>query len=158
MALVNLCSAIPTAPHLATGRLGQDQLTRLDALLGDLAARGLFRVLMLHHPPVDGVVSSRKALEDAAALRALLARRGADLVLHGHKHEPIVSRMAGPDGDIPVLGVPSASALGRGKHPPARWHAIEIAREDGRTEIRVAARGLAADGRFESLGAYRLAA
>jgi 3',5'-cyclic AMP phosphodiesterase CpdA len=158
VALVNLCSALPTAPHLATGRLGPEQLARLDAVLADLGRQGLVRVVMLHHPPVDGVVSPRKALEDASALRAVLSARGAELVLHGHKHEPIVGRISGPQGHIPVLGVPSASALGRGKHPPARWHALEIDREDGALAIRVVARGLTPEGGFAPLGAYRLAA
>ena len=108
VALFNLCSAVPTAPHLATGRLGQAQLDRLDAL------------------------------------RALLARHGADLVLHGHAHEAMVATAPGPDGAmIPVLGVPSASAMGERGHPAARWHGVEIhRRDDGGVEVKVVARGL----------------
>ena len=58
-------------------------------------------------------------------------------------------------GAIPVLGVPSASAVGHGKHPPARWHAIEIAPDQHK--IRVVARGLSPEtGAFEPLGSYLL--
>jgi 3',5'-cyclic AMP phosphodiesterase CpdA len=144
VALFNLCSAVPTAPHLATGRLGQAQLDRLDALLGDPAYRDAFRVLLIHHPPVPGAVAKRKSLEDQDALRALLARHGADLVLHGHAHEAMVSTAPGPNGAmIPVLGVPSASALGERGHPAARWHGVEIhRRDDGGVEVKVVARGL----------------
>jgi len=144
VALFNLCSAVPTAPHLATGRLGKAQLERLDALLADPAYRDLFRVLLIHHPPVPGAVAKRKALEDQDALRALLARHGADLVLHGHAHEAMVATAPGPDGAmIPVLGVPSASAMGERGHPAARWHGVEIDRQaDGGVEVRVVARGL----------------
>ena len=144
VALFNLCSAVPTAPHLATGRLGQAQLDRLDALLGDPAYRDAFRVLLIHHPPVPGAVARRKSLEDLDALRALLARHGADLVLHGHAHEAMVSTAPGPDGAmIPVLGVPSASALGERGHPAARWHEVEIDRRaNGGIEVRLVARGL----------------
>lgn len=155
VALVNLCSATPTAPWLATGRLGDEQLARLEPILAQLRQEGLFRVLMIHHPPAPGIVSKRKSLEDAPALRALLQAKGAELVLHGHAHEAAVSALPGPGGAIPVLGVPSASAVGHGKHPPARWHGIEI--DPGQQQIRVVARGLSPQtGAFEPLGSYLL--
>jgi 3',5'-cyclic AMP phosphodiesterase CpdA len=144
VAIFNLCSAVPTAPHLATGRVGAPQMARLEALLADPAHRDLFRVVLIHHPPIPGAVSKRKALEDQGALQEVLARHGVDLVLHGHAHESLAATTKGPEGAaIPVLGVPSASARGRGKHPAARWHAIEITRDDaGTRSIRVIARGL----------------
>lgn len=154
VALINLCSATPTAPWLATGRLGDDQLARLDRMLEGLEGRDLFRVLMLHHPAARGVVSGRKSLEDAEALRAVLARRGVDLVLHGHGHEAAVSTIPGPTAPIPVLGVPSASAAGEHSHPPARWHMIEF--HDAPRRVRVSARGLTPTGGFEDLGSYWL--
>ena len=160
VAIINLCSAIPTAPHLATGRLGPSQLSRVETLLADRAHRDLFRVVLIHHPPVPGAVSRRKSLDDQDALRAILARHGVDLVLHGHAHEGLVATMPGPNGAaIPVLGVPSASAVGQGKHPAARWHAIEINREDGgAASVRVIARGLDPEtGLATELGRYVLA-
>jgi 3',5'-cyclic AMP phosphodiesterase CpdA len=159
VALFNLCSAVPTAPHLATGRLGEAQLDRLDALLGDPAYRDAFRVLLIHHPPVPGAVARRKSLEDLDALRALLARHGADLVLHGHAHEAMVSTTPGPDGAmIPVLGVPSASAMGERGHPAARWHGVEIDRQaNGGIEVKLVARGLdPRTGQTGELGRYVL--
>lgn len=159
VAIFNLCSAVRTAPHLATGRLGDEQLQRLDALLADPAYAGLFRLVVLHHPPHKGAVSKRKALEDQDALRAVLAKRGADLVLHGHAHEALVGSVAGPGGSaIPVLGVPSASAK-PGGHSPARWHAIEIEdRPEGGRRVRIVARGVEPnrEGVVE-LGRYSLA-
>lgn len=159
VAIFNLCSAVRTAPHLATGRLGEDQLRRLDALLGDPAYASLFRLVVLHHPPHKGAVSKRKALEDQEALRAILAKRGADLVLHGHAHESLVGAVPGPNGAaIPVLGVPSASAKPSG-HSPARWHALEIeSLPDGLRRVRIVARGIE-PGRegLTELGRYSLA-
>lgn len=159
VALFNLCSAVPTAPHLATGRLGPEQLERLDAALGDPAYRDLFRVVLIHHPPIPGAVSKRKSLEDQDGLRAILARHGADLVLHGHAHEASVATAPGPDGAaIPVLGAPSASAVGERGHPAARWHGVEIDRQtDGGVEVRVVARGLdPKTGQIGELGRYVL--
>jgi 3',5'-cyclic AMP phosphodiesterase CpdA len=144
VALFNLCSAVPTALHLATGGLGQAQLQQLDALLADPAYADLFRVVLLHHPPIKGAVSRRKSLVDQDQLRAVLARHGVDLVLHGHAHESLVATLPGPAGAlIPVLGAPSASAVGQLGHPAARWHAIEITQAaDGSRQVKVVARGL----------------
>lgn len=153
VAIVNLCSAAATPPLSAQGRLGKAQIARLAAALQSLGGRGLFRVVMLHHPVAPGTVSKRKALVDQADLRAALKAHGAELVLHGHAHEAAVGATPGPDGAIPLLGVPSASASPGGHGPAARWHAIEI----GNGEIRVTARGYAAGGeRIEELGRYRL--
>lgn len=160
VAMFNLCSATPTAPHLATGELGQAQLSRLDQLLADPAYRDLFRVALIHHPPVQGAVAKRKSLVDQDELRTVLARRGADLVLHGHAHEATVATIPGPDGaTIPVLGAPSASAAGLGRHPGARWHGVEIARgPDGSLTVKVVARGLdPKTGQMAELGRYVLA-
>ena len=160
VAIINLCSAIPTAAHLATGHLGGPQLDRLEALLTGPDLRDLLRVVLIHHPPVPGAVAGRKSLVDQSALRTLLARHGVDLVLHGHAHEGLVATTPGPSGAaIPVIGVPSASALGGAKHPAARWHAIEISRDgSGPACVRVIARGLDPQtGQMAELGRYVLA-
>ncbi len=44
VALIGLCSAIPTRPGSAAGRVGQDQRELLLATLSDLGRQGLFRV------------------------------------------------------------------------------------------------------------------
>ncbi len=158
VAVFNLCSAVPTAPHLATGRLGEDQLQRLDAALADPTYANLFRLVVLHHPPTKGAVSKRKSLDDQEALRAVLAKRGADLVLHGHAHESLVGSVPGPRGTaIPVLGVPSASVPTTG-HSPARWHAIEVApRAEGGFHAKVVVRGIeAGQAGVAELGRYAL--
>ena len=159
VAIFNLCSATPTAPHLATGRLGEEQLRKLDAALADPAYAGLFRLVVLHHPPHEGAVSKRKSLDDRHALREVLQRRGADLVLHGHAHEALLGALRGPDGaTIPVLGVPSASARPN-RHGPARWNTIEVEpRAEGGFDVRIVARGIEAGrDRLTELGRFNLA-
>lgn len=155
VAVVNLCSAVPTAAHLAQGELGADQLGRVARVLPELRAEGLFRVLLIHHPPKAGVVSRRKGLRDGEALLGLLREAGAELVLHGHAHEAAVSSAAGPQGAIPMLGVPSASSVG-GHHDGARWHGFEIDGGPGDWQVRVTARGLLADGALGEVGRYLL--
>ena len=134
-ALINLCSAEPAPIHLATGRLGPAQLERLDAILEDLGREKLARILMLHHPVADGVVTGRKSLTDRRALREVIARRGAELVLHGHTHEQIFATLPGPRGSVVALGAPSASSAMGGRRP-ARWHAIEVSASELRIQLR----------------------
>lgn len=159
VAIVGACSALPTRPFLATGRLGPPQLERLEKLLVELADSSLCRILLIHHPPTDGVVSPRRALTDAAALRGVLERTGADLVLHGHGHRTCFGELPGPDAPIPVVGVPSSSDVGRRPEKRARYHVYEIEATQGasapglRFRIKVRMRGYdPATGRFGAEG------
>jgi 3',5'-cyclic AMP phosphodiesterase CpdA len=131
VALVGVSSARPTAPLLATGRLGLAQRERLEALLAELGAAGAFRVVLMHHPPVPAGQSRRRQLDDAPAVRALLERVGAELVLHGHTHRSTFATLPGATGPIPVIGVPSASAVGRRPGRRARYHVYRIVPRGG---------------------------
>src|SRR5690606_27642990 len=51
VALIGLCTGHPTLPFLATGTLGKAQLDRLAALLSAIEREGLFRIVLIHHPP-----------------------------------------------------------------------------------------------------------
>jgi 3',5'-cyclic AMP phosphodiesterase CpdA len=110
VALIGLSSAVPTPLHLATGRLGEAQLAPLGDLLRDLGARGLCRVVLVHHPPTPRSEPWRRRLVDGPALCALLAQAGAELVLHGHVHRAARDAIPSARGPIPVLGVPATSA------------------------------------------------
>jgi 3',5'-cyclic AMP phosphodiesterase CpdA len=108
VALIALSSALPTAPFLATGRLGENQLARFAAALD--RARGSFRIVLIHHPPVSPPRRYLRRLTDADKFRRVLAERGAELVLHGHDHFRSLIWLDGPQGPIPAIGAPSASA------------------------------------------------
>jgi 3',5'-cyclic AMP phosphodiesterase CpdA len=126
IALIGLSSGIPTSPLLASGRLGAAQIRRLDAMLEGLGREKAVRVVLIHHPPHAGGATRLRQLTDGAKLRHVLARRGCELVLHGHNHRPSRAWLRGPNGPIPVIGAPSASA-----HPSRSqwlgWWLIEIA-------------------------------
>ncbi len=139
-ALIGLSTAVPTAPGFASGRLGSAQLDALAQLLATFGKRGVARIVALHHPPADGVVKHRKALEDRAALRAVIAAHGAELLLHGHSRDARFDPIKGPQGLVPVLGVPSISAIPNPKDEGARWNLLGFARIDGRWTIEVTAR------------------
>jgi 3',5'-cyclic AMP phosphodiesterase CpdA len=152
VAVILANSAAPTAPGLATGRLGAAQLERLWSELLLARDRGEARVLALHHPVTHGAVSSRKALDDAGALRALIAETGVDLVLHGHVHKSLWGSVQTPDGPRPVVGGGSAShPCAHGDYRPARYNLFEIGRDGGRWRIDVEVRELdPASGRVET--------
>ena len=122
LALIGLCSAVPTAPGLAVGRLDAGQLDRLGTLLAETRDTAACRVVLIHHPPVPAGQSGRRRLEDAGALRETLARHGAELVLHGHTHRTSFEQVDGPERPIPVVGVPSSSAFGHDPERRARYH------------------------------------
>lgn len=125
-ALIGVSSARPTAPLLATGRVGAAQRERLESILRKLGDEGVCRVVLIHHPPVRAGQSRRRQLDDAGALRALLARTGAELVLHGHTHRSHFDALPGPHAPIPVVGVPSSSSVGAKEARRARYHVYRI--------------------------------
>jgi 3',5'-cyclic AMP phosphodiesterase CpdA len=118
VALIGLCTARPTRILSAAGSIGTRQLQGLAEILHETARQSLFRVLLIHHPPIPGMVSFHKRLMDAEAFAAITKQQGAELILHGHSHLCSRAEIQGPAGGIPVLGVSSASAASR--HPARR--------------------------------------
>lgn len=135
VAVVGLCSARPTPLLHASGSLGSAQRERLEVALTELGARGLVRIVLIHHPPLPGVVSPRRALRDAEALCAVLRRAGAELVLHGHVHRTRFAAVQGPQGGIPVVGVRSASHVGGKPGRLARYHLFRVEGAPGASRI-----------------------
>lgn len=131
LAVVGLCSALPTRLFDATGTLGSAQLDRLERMLRRLSESDLCRVISIHHPITAGATHPRRWLRDAEALRGVIGRAGAELVVHGHNHRTLLAEIAGPDGAIPVVGVRSASDIGQRQERRAQYHVYEIERNCG---------------------------
>jgi 3',5'-cyclic AMP phosphodiesterase CpdA len=129
VALIGVNSAVATPPLVASGRLGADQLERIAEVLERLARADIFRLVLIHHPPLPGQARRYRELEDAAALEAVLARYGAELVIHGHNHHNMLAWCATSAGvDVPVVGAPSASLAHPYKREPlARYNLYRIA-------------------------------
>ncbi|MCJ8142017.1 metallophosphoesterase [Ancylobacter sp. A5.8] len=128
VALIGVSTAIPTQPFMATGRVGHAQLERLGRELDELGAQGLFRVVLIHHPPC-GQRAGHKRLIDAASVRVCLARHGAELVICGHDHRPMVEMLPGPNSAlIPVVEAPSFAAGPEDRHWPGGYHLYRIER------------------------------
>jgi 3',5'-cyclic AMP phosphodiesterase CpdA len=128
--IIALSSAIPTMPFIAAGRLGKAQLESLAKALDRLGREGLFRVVLIHHPPLPGQMGWTHGLRDARQLREVLKTHGVELVLHGHKHAQTVNELETVSGPAIIVGVPSASEAVEGQGPTrgARYNEYNIER------------------------------
>jgi 3',5'-cyclic AMP phosphodiesterase CpdA len=142
VAIIGLTTSLPTGPFMATGRLGPDQLARLAEILIALAREPVFRVVLIHHPPIPNRGHTMKRLIDGPAFRALLAEHGAELLLHGHNHEQQLRWLDGPRGRIPAVGVPSASAIVSDHDEPAAYNLYHIGGSPGAWRCEMTSRGL----------------
>lgn len=148
VAIIGLCSAVETAPGMATGRIGAEQLAATARILERLAAEPVLRLVLIHHPPLPGQARPRHELTDAATVAQALAGSSADLVLHGHTHLPTNIALQRRRRPLHILGVASASAGARRGHEPlAQYNLLRIAGGPGQWHVELERRGLdAADG------------
>jgi 3',5'-cyclic AMP phosphodiesterase CpdA len=131
VAIIGLSTAIPTLPFIAAGRLGSAQRAALGVALNELKRQDLFRVVLIHHPPLPGQAPWRRNLRDARRLVEILKEKGAELVLHGHDHRQTTLPLDTATGPVWVIGVPSASEAVEGRIPAARYNEYRIERTDG---------------------------
>jgi 3',5'-cyclic AMP phosphodiesterase CpdA len=144
--LIGLSTSLPTPPLAATGQLHGNQLARLAPILEALGRENAFRVVLIHHPPTEGAHHFRR-LRDAAEMREVLKKFGAELVLHGHHHEASLTWLPGPQQRVPVIGVPSASGSPDFHDDPAGYNLYEIDGEPGAWRCTMVARGWSKDDR-----------
>ena len=146
VALVATSSAIPTMPFIAGGKIGSVQRELLADALDELARAGLFRVVLIHHPPLRHQAGWHRGLRDAEKFTRLLKQHGAELVLHGHIHAQTVHEVPTATGTAFVIGVPSASEAVEGRIPAARYNTYAIARQGPGWHVEMAGRAAGGDG------------
>ena len=153
LALIGLSSAVPTPPFFASGTVGPAQLTALRDILAQLGAEGAFRVVLIHHPPLYAEGHRRKALTDIKEFDEVVRTAGAELILHGHMHMATLGHIGG----IPVIGVPSASALRWHHKDAAAYNVYRIEQADGAWKLAVEIRALTnTEDRFAQAGSFEL--
>jgi 3',5'-cyclic AMP phosphodiesterase CpdA len=155
LALIGVSTAIPTAPFMATGRLGRKQCSALEHDLARLKEENLCRVLLIHHPPYVAPGRWSARLHDVDDLRDVLRRHGAEIVLHGHDHRHAIVWLDGPEGKIPAIGVPSSSAAPGGHHHPAAYNLFSIARANDGWRIEQTVRGIVNDASPDAIATIR---
>lgn len=158
VAFIGLSSACASPPLFATGRLGSDQIARFAQLLSATRNAGLFRVVLIHHPPVPGSEKWRKRLTDGAAFCATIARHGAELILHGHRHRATCRTIDGADGKATVIGIPSSSSNGNKANELAQYNLYTVRRVQRQWQLDVAVRGFNPEtGEFTHVKAMQVA-
>ncbi|MBS1181976.1 MAG: calcineurin-like phosphoesterase [Proteobacteria bacterium] len=156
VAIVGASSAVASGPFMATGTFSEKQEERLAMVLDKLGRAGLCRVVLIHHPPVKGATAWHKRLSGASRFRKVIARFGAELILHGHTHRPTRLSVPGPQGDVPVIGVPAATQRPGGKHPAAGFNLFDIDRTEAGFLIRHRLMQVTAGGVFEQTRAEEI--
>jgi 3',5'-cyclic AMP phosphodiesterase CpdA len=154
LALIGVSSAVPTPALMATGWLGPTQLDALRRILTGLSTEQAFRVLLIHHPLRSN--SRIKRLTDSSELLALLKVHGVELILHGHDHVHSTIWIDGPTRTIPVVGVPSASAVAHGRYPAAAYNLFSVERDGATWRCEQTVRGIDDARRVRQLRQTRL--
>lgn len=131
VALIGCSSAIATPPFSAAGFFSPRQARQTVNLLKKAGEEGLFRVIMIHHPPVRGAAETHKRLVGIGRFGEVLAEAGAELVIHGHTHVNSLFWLDGKNGRVPVAGIASASQGPGGHKPRAAYNLFHISGTPG---------------------------
>lgn len=142
VALIGVTSARASAPFMATGYFKSGQASRLRSILDETRAAGLFRIIMIHHPPVRAAVPQHKRLLGIGRFQRVMRKHGAELVIHGHSHLPSLFYVQGPSDPIPVVGVAATGQAPGGSKPPAQWNMFEIGGRAKHWSLKLTRRGL----------------
>ncbi|MFN4271567.1 MAG: metallophosphoesterase family protein [Aliihoeflea sp.] len=143
IALIGLSSARATAPFVAAGFFEHDQAAKVARVLDETGRQGLFRVVMIHHPPVRGATGAHKRLYGIGRFQRMIAEHGAELVLHGHTHRATTASIDAPRGarKVPVIGVPAGGQSHEEGRTPAQYNLIEIGGRPGDWTVELSRRG-----------------
>jgi len=152
VALIGVCSAQPSAPHLAVGVMGESQLLRLETILKETAAQGLFRIVAIHHPPLPGMESGRRSLTDALLLSKLVERCGAELIVHGHVHQAVLQTMDTLSGRTAVAGATSGSSANPAEKRRACYYLHTLTTSENTWDLRITRRVYCPDAHCFLLG------
>ena len=107
--LLKVNTAVATLPFSARGRVGDVQRARLKALLQHYAAPHYFKLIMLHHPPLTGITSPHRSLQDGDDLKDIIENNPPHLIIHGHNHKHQITMLNTAQHAVPIVGVRSAS-------------------------------------------------
>ncbi|KQV64537.1 metallophosphatase [Rhizobium sp. Root1220] len=135
VAIVGCSTALATPPFAASGFFGERQARETVNMLRAAGEAGLFRVVMIHHPPIRGATSFHKRMIGIRRFAAVVSTGGAELVLHGHTHLNTLHWLRGQTGPVPVVGIASASQGPGGIKPPAAYNLFNIGGSPGYWEL-----------------------
>lgn len=138
VAIIGLSTAVPRPPLVASGRLGEAQRLRLTRVLAHPEVARRTPVILQHHPLINP--PSRKktllnGLSDADLEQRILGDLPRGLVLHGHLHRRVHTKVSTGAGQIDVVGTTSASLVGGTDETMAGFNVYEVADDGAITDI-----------------------
>lgn len=142
VALIGLNSGVPTPLFKAYGAINKKSLEVLAQILTAAEKQGLFRCVILHHPPLSGITRSSRGLQNDHELTSLLEEHGAELVLYGHNHKQHHVRLNTASGVCHVIGTPSASIGFDSRYELARYNLFSIQNSATGWALKMRGRGL----------------
>jgi len=131
VAIIGISTATATPPFVASGYFGIPQARRTIELLKRAKEDGLFRIVLIHHPPVRRAAIWHKRMIGIGRFARVLRDAGCELVLHGHTHLNTIHWLQSPGGLVPVVGIASASQGPGGSKPTATYNFVTV---DGRPD------------------------
>jgi 3',5'-cyclic AMP phosphodiesterase CpdA len=131
IAIIGCSTSNATLPFSAGGYFSARQARETVNLLKRAGEQGLFRVVLIHHPPIRGAASSHKRMIGIRRFAATMSMGGAELVLHGHTHLNTLYKLKTHHGEVPVLGIASASQGPGGHKPPAAYNLFSLSGAPG---------------------------
>jgi 3',5'-cyclic AMP phosphodiesterase CpdA len=136
VALVGCSTAVATPPFAASGYFGPRQARETVNMLRAAGEAGLFRVVMIHHPPIRGATSFYKRMIGIRRFAAVISTGGAELVLHGHTHLNTLHWLRGQTAPVPVVGIASASQGPGSRKPAAAYNLFSISGSPGAWDLK----------------------
>lgn len=156
IAIIGCSTSNATPPFSASGYFSPRQARETVNLLKRAGEEGLFRVVLIHHPPIRGATSSHKRMLGIRRFAAAISTGGADLVLHGHTHLNTYYGLKSHHGQVPVVGISSASQ-GPGSHKPrAAYNLFSLSGEPGAWNLKCERYSLTENGMGVALDESRL--
>ncbi|MGK9053829.1 metallophosphoesterase family protein [Neorhizobium petrolearium] len=131
IAIIGCSTSNATPPFSASGYYSPRQARETVNLLKRAGDEGLFRVVLIHHPPIRGATSSHKRMLGIRRFAAAISTGGAELVLHGHTHLNTLYWLRSHQGQVPVVGIASASQGPGGHKPRAAYNLFTLSGEPG---------------------------
>ncbi|TCL74727.1 3',5'-cyclic AMP phosphodiesterase CpdA [Rhizobium sp. BK251] len=136
VAIIGCSTAVATPPFAASGYFSARQARETVNMLRATGEAGLFRVVLIHHPPIRGATPFHKRMIGIRRFAAVVSTGGAELVLHGHTHLNTLHWLRGQTGPVPVVGIASASQGPGGIKPRAAYNFFSISGSPKAWEIR----------------------
>lgn len=153
-AIIGISTSVPTAPFFASGYINKEQLEHIKETLRKAKEEKLFRIVMLHHPPVSKLMHERKALRNRKALQEIFDEVGVEMILYGHTHKTITKKI--PHTNIPMLGISSASSNAVRPQRQAAWRKIIIEPEENHLHVNFSVRSLDKNQQFIEKSSFYL--